>query len=249
MNDFKYVSDHYNINKTIAYRLSIQLNPDGFSVLIADIHKNILFLLHRQSEDFAGNLSEFRENADLLPVMNLRFAMSVVLVNTPEITLVPDELYSEDLRDLYFSYNHPMKIYDQVMDCQVPLHKAVLLFKLDEKTISLIKLFHNSPSVMHSSVPYLEYIHSCCPCREGLFIHHTGMLLSVTAFRDQKLALHTIIRAADENDVVYHTLNTLTKTGMDRKNLGLYCSGTLGERSPAVRHLAGYVGTDHPPEK
>ena len=67
MNDFKYVSENYNLNKTIAYRLSIQLNPDGFSVLIADVHKNILFLFHRKSESLARSLTELRENMDLYP--------------------------------------------------------------------------------------------------------------------------------------------------------------------------------------
>ena len=140
MNDFKYVSENYNINKTIAYRLSIQLNPDGFSVLIADVHKNILFLFHRQTEDFTESLTELRENMDLIPLANLRFARVNILVNTPEFILIPSELYSEDLKDLYFRYNHPLKDFEKVVASAVDIHKAILLFKLDEKFIGLIRI-------------------------------------------------------------------------------------------------------------
>ena len=114
MNDFKYVSEQYDLNKTIAYRLSIQLNPDGFSVLIADIHKNIMFLFHRQSETNAESITELKENTDLFPITKLRFNKAVILINTQEFTLVPQELYTEDLKELYFKYNHPLKDYETV---------------------------------------------------------------------------------------------------------------------------------------
>ena len=119
MNDFKYVSDDYNINKTIAYRLSIQLNPDGFSVLIADAHKNILFLFHRHGENFAECLNELKENMDLFPVYQSSVCKGCNHWSTPTNShLVPAVYYSEDMRDLYFRYNHPLMDYEQVITNQ-----------------------------------------------------------------------------------------------------------------------------------
>ncbi|HYW96790.1 MAG TPA: DUF3822 family protein [Bacteroidales bacterium] len=242
MNDFKYVSDDYNINKTITYRLSIQLNPDGFSVLIADAHKNILFLLHRKGENFGDNLSEFKDNMDLYPVTNLRFARSVILVNTTEFTLVPSEYYSEDLRELYIRFSHPLMDFEQVMTNRLENPDARLLFKLKEKHIGLIKSFHNSPAIVHSSVPYLEYIMTGYQGEDGLFIHHTGNLLSLSRTRNNQLELHNIIEAVDDNDITYHTLNTFKHLGMNRDSDKILYSGTLNENSEAVNILSRYIG-------
>ncbi len=241
MNDFKYVSEQYDLNKTIAYRLSIQLNPDGFSVLIADIHKNIMFLLHRQSETNAESITELKENTDLFPITKLRFNKAVILINTPEFTLVPQELYTEDLKELYFKYNHPLKDYETVLDCQLEIHKAVLLFKLDEKFISLIKSFHNSPAVVHSSVPYLEYIHSSPSEGDILYIHQTGPLLSLSALRNNRLLLHNLIDVGEDNDVIYFTVNTLKQLEMSREKTEIIYSGTLNRNSKAIEVLSRYV--------
>jgi hypothetical protein len=62
MNDFKYVSEDYNLNHTKNYRLSIQLNRDGFSVLIASEEKKILKIYHKNLRNQLAIAGELRDN-------------------------------------------------------------------------------------------------------------------------------------------------------------------------------------------
>ena len=49
MNDFKFVAEKFDIQNTLQYRLSIQVNKDGFSVLICDEASKLLQLQHFQT--------------------------------------------------------------------------------------------------------------------------------------------------------------------------------------------------------
>ncbi len=241
MNDFKYVSDQYDINKANEYRLSIQLNPDGFSVLTANHHKDILFLFYRKTLSFKESLTELRENTVLLPVTSMKYARARILVNTPEFTLVPEDLYSSDLKELYYRYNHPLKDYEQILSARFETQNSILLYKLDEEYISLIKSFHNSPEIIHSSIPYIDYIHDYQCGENEVFIHQAGHLLSVTTFTNGSLLLHNIHQIDSDNDVVYHTLNTIRQINVNRGMARILYSGTLDEGGYAMKTLLRYV--------
>ena len=73
MNDFKFVSEEYSKNNTHKYRLSIQINPDGFSVLMIGEENTILQIIHTQTNAIENTRKLFRSEENLINLRELTF--------------------------------------------------------------------------------------------------------------------------------------------------------------------------------
>ncbi len=241
MNDFIYVSDSYNLHNTGDYRLSIQINPDGFSFLMTDEQCDIIKLNHKATGSYAGTYVELKENVELLPLTGIDFKQLNLILNTHRISLVPQNLFDENLQDFVFALNHPVSGNVTLFNNLISEFQVNIVYDIPPELLKIINLFKNRPAISHLSCSYLSYLKAKFNNPEGIFAHVAGNLVSLTSFTSEGLQYHNIIPINSENDIIYHILNASRQLKNDKSYNQVFLSGTITEKSQSMEQLNKYI--------
>ena len=239
MNDFIYVSDNYNLHNTENYRLSIQINPDGFSFLMTDEQCGIIKLHHKATGSYLSTYFELKENVEFLPLTGINFKQHNLILNTHRVSIIPQDIFDEKLQDFIFALNHSITVKGTLSNNLIPEFQVNILFEIPPELQKIIGLFKNRPAISHLSCSYLNYIKSKFPAPEGIFAYVAGNLLSLTLFTHYGLKYHNIIPVSGENDIIYHILNACRQ--LKKACNQVFLSGTLTENSPSMEQLNKYI--------
>lgn len=242
MNDLKIISEKYNLQEAKNYRMSIQLNPDGFSVLITSESGTPLKLIHRNTAEYSKVIDALKNDDDLreLPVLDFKETV-IVLVNTLG-TLVPVEFNNEKYRKLLFSIDHPIPDDPELRVSPDTFYGYNLIFSLTEPQKEIVRFFKNSPRLVHISQPFLELLAEKISLDTVMFLYSTGNTLFLTVVRENTLLFHNMISIADGNDLVYHAMNCYRNIFNDQETLKVIYTGDLEKGSEPIEILGRYLG-------
>jgi hypothetical protein len=222
------------------YRLSIQINPDGFSFLITDDACGIHKLNHNATGSYAGTFLALKEDVEFLPLTGINFKQVKLILNTHRSTLIPQNLFDVELQDFIFSLNHPVSGTGKLFNNLIPEFQITILYEVEAELLKILGLFKNHPEISHSSCPYLTYLKSKFPNPEGIFVNIAGGLLTLTQFDQEALLYHNIIPISGETDIIYHILNACRQFSENSCNQ-IFLSGTTTENSESMRQINKYI--------
>lgn len=238
MNDFKFVDEEYNIQNTLEYRLSIQVNPDGFSVLMCDHDSRILKILHHNTENFENILEIFRHDDSIDELKRISFKEINILINTCDFSFVPEVLYKKDAEKIFLSHSTAISDEDKIKSTRVDENDSRLIFKLDPDFQSFIKLFKNSPNILHLSNSILPYIQKKIQAN-GMTFYSTGNIIYVSYFNENKLMYFNAFHYKDQSEMVFHAVNSFKKLNISSET-ECYYYGDLNSESKAYNLLLKY---------
>lgn len=240
MNDFRFVSDKYDNNNTSQYRLSIQVNRDGFSVLICDYDGQILKLMHYQSGSLSASVEILKNEESLFPVKMLPFDRNILLVNTEEFTIVPNELYEPAYKELLFEYSHRKKASDLIIADRIENPDAWILFKLSEEFQSFVNQFKNSPGLKHVISTLAPYFQRKNNGSRSMYLHIAGDVLHILYFDHDRTEFLNSFRVNNIDDIVYYAVNVSKKLNLDLKEK-VYLSGIIEPADQDFSFLNRYL--------
>lgn len=243
MNEFRYLSEEYKGQNTKQYRLSIQLNADGFSVLTRSNEGSILQLMHRNRMNTEEMIRLFKEDNEFLQLTHLSYERVVLLFGSPLTTLVPRELYEPGLKRLYFENLIPAKESELIMDSEIGLFDAILLFKLNEAEKRFLLLFRNEPEISHYSAFFPESHSSYPNFGNASFIYVNSGSVLQTCYRNGSLEFHGFSEWTEASDLVYHVLNVMKQVYGKPLQHPLYFSGIMTTGGEEAAMFKQYLKT------
>ncbi len=241
MNDFKFSDDSkYKIQNTLDYRLSIQLNLDGFSFLMSDKDCQVLKIQHHYTGSIEKTLEVFRQKNSLDELTRISFTKLVILINTNLSSLIPESLYDENYKSLLLSYSLPINEEDEIKSNSIKGLKSNILYKLSSNHQEFIKLFKNSPHIYHLSSVLLPYALRRTK-GNGIAIYTAGKMLHICDFSNNELQFYNAFPFKDSKEMLFHILNTNKILNKNKGRKKVYYSGELNPESEVYTSLIKYL--------
>lgn len=239
MNDFKFVSEEYSIKKSENYRLSIQLNPDGFSVLVTNEVRKVLKILHIQTGSFENSHRLLKTREDLIKLRELSFKSVLILLNNERVSLVPDIEDYKNKRWNYF-YSDFIKINDsRIISTPIKNYGISCNFEVDSVIHGLVSSFRNKPSVKHISTYILENNLSCSKNKKCARIYSSPGLIHISLAENQNLEFYNVFTWATEEEMLFHLMNVLRKFSLDEVTVEY--SGHIKKNGNSLKLLKKYI--------
>lgn len=218
MNDFKFVSEKYSIQNTQNYRLSIQVNPDGFSLLLVDNEENIISIIHRQTGSVNNTQKLFKQEEELIKYRELSFHSFTLLINSNRISLAPAEINmdSDILMNIDFgSFEKDAIRHRKFQDKQLNYY-----FEINQDFQNFLSDFRNNPVPEHLSGFFMDYIFLHYHGEgDACYIYTTPRILHFAQINQDKLLHYNVYTGRNDDELLYHFVNTLhklqIKTGTD----------------------------------
>lgn len=228
--------------------LSIRFSPDGCSVLVTDASYRPA-LLKRFSAD-AGDEPVIRISDCLLVAEEsglLDFQGEIVFVmDTPNATLVPHPYFDENSGRSLLEKNGPLEAADLVLHRQIRNRSAFLLFAVPGEITGMQKRFSGKVSVIHSAealISLADQVQASDHQRGMVLVDVQPMSLDILVIREDKIRLLNKYALSDASEFIYHTLNTMTRLGLDRESVPVYLSGMVHEEHELFGLLGKYIRT------
>jgi hypothetical protein len=243
MNDFKFVSEEYSIQNSKNYRLSIQLNPDGFSVLVVNEEHKVLKILHVQSGSYNESIKLFKSKEDLIELRELSFKSVQILLNNERVSLLPNHVeYQSNLKN-YFYIDFEKEKESRVLNKVIDNSEISCLFEIDEILNSFILGFRNNPSVNHICPSILSGLLSENNEKNIARIYTSPGLIHIGITNLGKLEFYNVFKWTTEEEMLFHLMNTLRKFNME--DLSVEYSGHIKKNGSAIKLLKKYIPGIH----
>ncbi len=225
MNDFKFVSEKYSIQNTENYRLSIQINPDGFSLLMLDEEGKVITIIHRQTGSVKNTQKLFKQEEDFIKYRELSFRSFSLLINSNRVSLAPSEMEINPELLMDIEFNSVKK--DGIRKREVQDKNFSFHFEIDNDINSLLSDFRNNPKPEHLSGFFIDYIFSVHSNEEdAYYVYSTPCLLNIARIKQNKLLYYNVYTGGNDEELLYHFVNTLHKLHI-KNNTNVFYSGHI----------------------
>jgi len=241
MNDFKFVSERYSIHNTTDYRLSIQVNPDGFSVLVTGENNTVLKIIHLQTGSIEKTKAVFRTEEDFIKLRELSFKSSSIIINTNRVTLIPDEFRDFDNHADFFKIEFDLPHESSLKTVNIPELNVSAVFEVPSNYADLISGFRNNPRVTHFAKDFLNYLKKKKSTDPQSFSIYTSPGLLHTALTEYGgFKFYNSFACRNEDELLYHLMHVIRKLHLNSKT-NFYYSGHLAKDNATWIQLMKFI--------
>ncbi|MGC9343210.1 MAG: DUF3822 family protein [Bacteroidales bacterium] len=243
MNDFKFVSEEYSIHKSKNYRLSIQLNPDGFSVLVVNEERKVLKILHVQSGSYEESFKLFKSKEELIKLRELSFKFVQILLNNERVSLVPNhDDYHANFKK-YFYIDFVKQKESRVLNRVIDNSDISCVYEIDETLDTIIQGFRNNPSVRHIGPDILSGLLSENNEKNIARVYTSPGLIHLGIASAGKMEFYNVFKWTTEEEMLFYLMNTLRKYNIE--DLFVEYSGHIKKNGSAIKLLKKYIPGIH----
>lgn len=228
MSDFKYLSEEYNLKNTNNYRLSIQLNQDGFSVLVANEDKKILKIYHKNCPNPSAISNELKDNPFLHEITKLRYKKTRILVNNCSYSFVPETFFDSKTSLSFFKLEQNLSDSGTIYNHVLNFESINLIFDSSAYSSS-IKMFLNAPEIIHICEPHLKYVKKNLDSGNAVILYQGGKTLHISCFINGKLNTCNAFEIGSVKDFHYYSYAFLKNNFIEHGNMPVFYSGMISD--------------------
>lgn len=225
---FDFVKDNgFDIEKTSEYILSIQVNLDGFSFLVAHpVEKKILAFQYSPVKSSNEILISryFKEWIFSNDIFQKNFQKISVVVFSNKFSPIPEIFYHErlknEIQDVLFGKNGETEIAENYIEKL----KARLIFALPKGLNELVNQFFGECEIIHPLKLVLKNLPSVHKKYGIALLINTNNFYAVI-YNENDVLLVNNFNIAHVNDVVYFVLNTLQQLKISVPETDLFLAG------------------------
>lgn len=220
----------FDFNKTTEYKLSIQVNLDGFSFFVLDTTDNRLLAWCKKSVTIsnlsfvARRLEEWLNEEELL---QHSFKEVKVLFFSEKFTLVPDNIFEDSQKTELLELMHPN------IKNQSVFHDALnsdyrLLYSVPTSMYKLLNKNFNNCSLHHPLfylVSGMEKMESKKDKKMALWIGSSFFYLLL--LNKGVIQIVNAFNFATGNDILYFSLSAIKQLDFAPKNVNVFLSGQM----------------------
>ena len=242
--DINLVDETFESSQSASYLLSIQTEPDRFSLCVFNTVTNKCIVLRSYSfsdADAGTMLRSFFENDELL---RLNFKSCCHFWVSPHYTFVPEHLFDPDKADEYLNFNLGILADEKTLYQNSRAANLCHLFSCPEELTSLLRMYQPSIRFLHHSEPFIEsVIAGTSPTdKAGMAIYFYSGWLDIIAVKKEKLLFYNSFQINAPADSVYYLAGVSNMLEIDLSSIKLLYAGNLNQMPPEVAILKNYVG-------
>ena len=236
--------EHFDLNNSEQYTLSIRLSTDGFSFSIYNplLGNDFYFRVYpvNTQRSMAANVKAFLTATEEL---KHPFKQINILIQSERYTPVPLELFEDEQMETIFYQNLP-KQQNEVILCNI-LGKTntVILFSLDKLTHLYLTEQFPTARFFSAVSPQIESLSS--KSNQGnnykLYANLHDRYIEVFAFEKGRLLLTNTYQTSGNNDINYYLLNLWQQLRFDQERDELHLTGQLDTRKEITSCLQKYI--------
>lgn len=162
------------------------------------------------------NLETIVTGENYLQVIKIKSGKIIVFADTPKFILIPEEFYSDELREQYFRLTHGIANDEIILENRVTGDNYKILFALKKKLKDkIVKSFPSAPIVHYTSLLQIRLSAQDSENRNKVLInkqaHHSYILIN----NNKKLVYLNSFQLHHVNDIIYYTLKGLKENVVD----------------------------------
>jgi hypothetical protein len=190
-------------NISNAYKMSIRIFSDGFSLYITDDTNSLLSTKHGKINFAQLSVNELKEALRSELEVEAVCGIVEISIETDCFTLIPDSLFSAGDYAALLQFQHPTFSLssDKLLTNELLNHKAILLYSCSNKLYEAVMSVYNEASVRHHLVPYfkVDYMDEY-----QLHVVNRQGKLDIVAFKNNSVQLANTYEYSTDEDFLYH---------------------------------------------
>lgn len=213
--------------KNTTYKLSIQLNLNGFSFCIANSERQIIieenYFESQQLSSEQALLDKLKQAFNTKPELQAKFEAVEVIYAHELYCFVPKEIYDSTNKAVYFKYTLKTLATDHISEDTLPTAPIVNLF-IPYMNINnyLVERF-NEFSYRHSSTLLLDYVlkKETLETQQKVYLFFQLNHFDIIVLKGNQLQLFNTFNYHEATDVLYYSLFVLEQLGLSPENIAV----------------------------
>ena len=234
------------------YRLSIQVQLDGFSFCIFNVKGDELMCVENhvhfpknQSYNLLGALGKGIFLSDL-SAREVNFETIDVLIENDLYTLVPKPLYDSKLSRGYLELNVEVPKNNVIKEDIIESIEAVGIYSYTDGLLDYLKNDCKKVSIRHFSTYFVNYACAYHRARNGKYgssvcIYVLHNLFYIIVLRGQEMILCNHFFYGSNQDFIYYILFVYKKLHLQAMMVPIVFFGDIGERDECFKSLQNYI--------
>ena len=224
--------------------LSIRLSADGFSFSVTNSINKASFryesLLIQPNISLTANIKQV-----ILPheLLQKQFKEIKILLNTPNYTIVPFELFEDEQAETIYYQCHPKRPGETILYNILDRCNIVIIFAIEKSTHTLLQELFSKARIYASISPLIEHLAN--KSRIGgnykTYIHLRQKNTDILVFKHGQPLLINTFATLSNNDRIYYILNIWEKLALNQEHDELYIVGNHIHTEQIANDLGTYI--------
>ena len=225
-----FIDKSFSTKKIAQYRLSIQVDLDGFSFCVYDSLSKKHVILRRVPTDFnvAQELLPEKINAIYSEVgwLSQPFASCSCIYTSKKNTLIPSSFYNKETLLTFLSFACPLDEMDEVHYKISEEARAVAIFAVPNMLASQLYTYHHNICFFNQCIPLIEYALGQNNSLT-MAVSVSNKLVDIAISKEGKFIFHNSFSISNAKDVLYYTLFAAKQLEVDASYTQLLLSGYI----------------------
>jgi len=240
MHPFEFKEGHFKPDSFLNYRVSIQLNLNGFSFCLKEtgtgaisVFKNYPFRVSNEN-GLLKKVDHILKEEDLLAEP---FAEVSVFADSKKFTLVPGKFFHPDLAAGFIEFNLGSLNHSKTGWNFMENNDLVLIYSFPEKLDDLLKGYFPNRTTIHLLCPLMNYLSRLSGnlSRFGsVCFGDSGFYLLI--YEDTKPVFINFFESNHPDDLSFFMLSTLQQLGIEMDGLKVFVCGDV-DKIPVINIL------------
>lgn len=225
-----FIDKSFSTKKTSQYRLSIQVDLDGFSFCVYDLTQNKHIVLRHIPADFSVSQELFPEKISTIykevSWLSQPFASCGCIYMSRKNTLIPSSFYNKETLRIFLDFAYPLDEMDEVHYKISEEAKAVAIFAVPNTLASQLYTYHHNICFFNQCIPFMESVLKQNKERI-LAINVSSRIVDITICQNGKLFLHNSFSTNAATDILYYATFVLKQLELKPDNIQVLLSGRI----------------------
>lgn len=236
------VSDESLINNLSGkYHLSLQTGEGVCSSALLSLEQNKYVLLEsfsyaKSSETEA--LSKFKSAEWFNHVSSVSLA-----VVSEKITLVPEPIFDENVKQVYANFNFQVEENKQVISVKIRSAGCFAVFALAEEKQQLYRSFFSGIKILHTATPFLEsvLVKDKNENTENVYLNIRPKSMELAVTKNGVLIYYNTFAYTTSEDVIYYLLFAFEQLKLNPETVALQLMGEVEKNDGIYTIIHKYV--------
>lgn len=244
MQEFICTDETLDIYSTLQYRLSIQMSLDGFSFSILDTIQNKFVLLQHRPFYLKWPAQLQQELNQIITdnsILTKAFKSILISISTPLATLVPNEFFQPENKDLLFYQNFPYKEKHKLYHCESKEANCTTIYAVPEIMNDFIKHHFSQAKVLHHSKALFHFGFNNFKPQTSVFAFAHKKHIELFVKTGECLTFYNHFGYKTDSDIIYFILSVYKQLNLSQEQNELILGGFLKKQSELYQQLKRYI--------
>ena len=225
-----FIDKSFSQKKTSQYKLSIQVDLDGFSFCVYDPAQKKHIVLRYIPCDFSVSQELYPEKITAIyneiSWLSQPFASCSCIFISQKNTLIPSSFYSKDTLATFLNFAYPLDEMDEVNYRISEESNAVAVFAVPNALASQLYTYHHNICFFNQCIPLIEYALKQKK-EQILAINISHNIADIVICRNGKFLFHNAFSIDSATDALYYASFVLKQLEIKAEHIYVSLSGNI----------------------